>query len=161
MSAQENKIETFCGINILKLRPPKIAIGFAIIAIAVHYAWSMEAKVLHYPICGVLLFAAGFSISACTWAAFRSYNTTLSPVAKPSSFIETGIFRFSRNPIYFGIVLAMFGIALVFGTWPLFIAMALFFLVMNGIFIPFEERRMKSLFGENYGKYYKRVRRWI
>jgi protein-S-isoprenylcysteine O-methyltransferase Ste14 len=63
--------------------------------------------------------------------------------------------------MYLGIVVMLLGIALFVGSWPMLIPPLGFFVLMSLVFIPFEEQRLRQVFGEAYDSYARRVRRWI
>jgi protein-S-isoprenylcysteine O-methyltransferase Ste14 len=75
--------------------------------------------------------------------------------------VEAGPFRFSRNPMYLGMVVALTGAALALGTpgpWLAALAMALLLRIR---FIANEERALEASLGEAYLSYKRRVRRWL
>jgi len=48
-----------------------------------------------------------------------------------------------------------------FGTLPYYLASMVFFLIINQVFCPFEEKKLLETFGEEYFSYHRKVRRWI
>ncbi len=104
---------------------------------------------------------AGFSFM--TWARilFTSRKTTLF-VGQPSSqLVREGPFRFSRNPMYVGVVVSLLGLALWVGTWSLYLVVPVTVLIFNFVHIPHEERLLREAFGGRYLAYSKDVRRWL
>jgi protein-S-isoprenylcysteine O-methyltransferase Ste14 len=75
--------------------------------------------------------------------------------------IDHGIYRFTRNPMYLGLVILTLGIAVWVGAWPMFIAPIAVFATANWVHIPFEEDKMHRQFGATYDGYVRRVRRWV
>ena len=63
--------------------------------------------------------------------------------------------------MYLGGVLILAGMALTTGNLAAFISPLLFFLVMHLMFIPYEEEKMESTFGDDYLKYKASVRKWL
>ena len=109
---------------------------------------------------GLAVTALGAALTFWPWKLFMKHNTPES--FKPSTYlVKEGPFRFSRNPMYLGMVMFLLGLAVASGNLISFISPAVFFIVMHVRFIPFEEERMKKPFGEKYLDYKKRVRRWI
>lgn len=94
---------------------------------------------------------------------FRRRRTTTNPM-KPeavSQVVSSGIYRYSRNPMYLGFLLALTGWALWLSSalaWPMLV---LYVLYMNRFQIAPEERVLTELFGDEYRQYQVRVRRWI
>jgi protein-S-isoprenylcysteine O-methyltransferase Ste14 len=103
----------------------------------------------------------GFLLGAAALAEFSRNHTTLDPHGTVSKLVTTGIYRFTRNPIYLGFVLMVIGVPLWFeNLWgaaltPILIA---FF---NALVIRHEEAYLEKKFGEAYTGYKSRVRRWL
>lgn len=91
---------------------------------------------------------------------FRRWRTTVRPHGRPTQLVDSGPFRFSRNPIYRGLLV----LALLPFTWTgepaALLAPVLVFAYLNGITIPAEEARLAALFPESFSAYCRRVRRW-
>jgi len=92
---------------------------------------------------------------------FMKYDTPVRHNEKPRHLVTEGIYRYSRNPMYVAGGLIFLGIATLLGTWPFFLAWAAMGLVLDQVFIPWEEKGMEQLFGEDYVNYKKSIRRWI
>jgi protein-S-isoprenylcysteine O-methyltransferase Ste14 len=75
--------------------------------------------------------------------------------------VTAGPFKFSRNPIYLGLVIVTLGIAFWVGTWLMFLVPVATFATLNWVHIPFEEAKMRNQFGEAFDAYAREVRRWI
>ncbi len=94
---------------------------------------------------------------------FRKQRTTVNPHTpkKSSSLVTSGIFQFTRNPMYLGLAMLLLAIA-VYKSSPLLIAgVVVFILYMNRFQIAPEERFMNQRFGQEYTEYCLRVRRWL
>ena len=72
-----------------------------------------------------------------------------------------GSYKLTRNPMYLGVSIALFGAAFYFGNLLSFLSPLIFFIAVNLYFVPSEERLMESIFGKKYIDYKKKVRRWI
>ena len=75
--------------------------------------------------------------------------------------MSTGPLAFSRNPMYLGLTLFFFGIAVAVGTLPMLIAPVGFWATMNFVFVPHEEMVLEQLLGAEYLDYKRRGRRWL
>jgi protein-S-isoprenylcysteine O-methyltransferase Ste14 len=75
--------------------------------------------------------------------------------------VTSGPFRFSRNPMYLGMLSWLIGLAVLLGSLIVFLFPILFFLLANFLVIPLEERDMKRIFKERFIEYKRRVRRWF
>jgi protein-S-isoprenylcysteine O-methyltransferase Ste14 len=90
-----------------------------------------------------------------------SYNTTVEPGGNPSSLVTRYPYNYSRNPIYLGFLLITVGTAIVLSSLTTFLASVIFYLVVNTVVIPFEEKRLQDVFGVDYEEYKRAVRRWM
>ena len=95
--------------------------------------------------------------------SFRRAKTTVNPL-KPeqaSSLVTSGIYRWSRNPMYVGFALFLVAwAAWLASPWTL-LGVAGFVLYMNRFQIGPEERALASLFGIDFNHYCASVRRWL
>ncbi|HXZ55698.1 MAG TPA: isoprenylcysteine carboxylmethyltransferase family protein [Burkholderiales bacterium] len=106
---------------------------------------------------------AGAAITFTGAATLRRARTTLLPMwpQRTTSLVTTGIFRWTRNPMYLGIAAALVGwAAYLSAAWPL-LGPVLFVLYIDRFQIQPEERALTELFGTEYADYSRRVRRWI
>lgn len=97
------------------------------------------------------------------WAAREMYRhrTTINPYGTPSSLLQSGPFRFSRNPIYLADTFVYCGVALLLSSlWP-WLLLPLLILCMQRMVIVYEEHLLTRLFGDQYRAYRRRVRRWL
>ena len=102
-------------------------------------------------------------ISIAGMVAFRRAKTTVNPVkaSLASSLVIRGVYRYTRNPMYVGLLLTLL-------AWAVFLAnpLAVLWVVVYVLYITRfqiipEERVLASLFGAEYEAYKGRVRRWI
>jgi protein-S-isoprenylcysteine O-methyltransferase Ste14 len=75
--------------------------------------------------------------------------------------VVDGPYRYTRNPMYLGLVLVTLGIAIWVGAWPMFLVPIATFATANWAHIPFEEAKMRRQFAAAYDEYVGRVRRWL
>ncbi len=75
--------------------------------------------------------------------------------------VSHDLFRYSRNPMYFGFALILFGVAFLFGSLTPFLTVPLFMFLVERHFILGEEKMLESKFGQTYLDYKRAVRRWI
>jgi protein-S-isoprenylcysteine O-methyltransferase Ste14 len=95
--------------------------------------------------------------------AFRRVHTTVNPVTPQasSSVVTTGVYRFSRNPMYLGFLLVLASFALHLGNVGSALLLPMFVAYMNRYQIRPEERALHQKFGSEYQRYTERVRRWL
>lgn len=92
---------------------------------------------------------------------FYRHGTNLVPGKPVLEFVTDGPFRFSRNPMYLGLVSAHLSFALGYGTLPFYLSAMIMFILLRTLYIPYEEALMRRQFGERYAAYCQRVRRWL
>ena len=111
---------------------------------------------------GLILVIAALAIMAAAMLQFRLAGTQLLPNSPTNNALVTdGLFAFTRNPMYLGMVLLCLGGALWMQRAAMLASPFLMFAVANWVFIPFEEAKMRRQFGDAFDAYVKRVRRWI
>lgn len=110
----------------------------------------------------VFLFAAGLILMLyCIYLFARVGKGTLSPADRTKHLVDRGIYRYSRNPMYVGVMAMLMAEAMFFGHGPLWIYVALVFVAFNIFIVAIEEPRLEKDFGEVYKAYCKKVRRWL
>jgi len=112
---------------------------------------------------GLAMAAAGFLIALTGIITFRQAGTTFHPTnpGAASSLVTSRVYRFTRNPMYMGIILVLFGWATFLASIFSLVVLPLFVLYITRFQIVPEERAMVSLFGPEYDAYRQKVRRWI
>jgi protein-S-isoprenylcysteine O-methyltransferase Ste14 len=106
--------------------------------------------------------AAGLMLSSWGERTFAAEGTDILPASPTNKKLVThGPFRYTRNPMYVGVIVMALGFALYFGTLPFYAVPVLLFLLCNFSFVPFEEAKMQGQFGDQYADYVSRVRRWL
>ena len=111
----------------------------------------------------VLLVIVGLSCALPSFRLFARNKTTISPFtpSETSVLITEGMYRYSRNPMYLGLLLLIIAATIWFGTWFGIIISLFFILLINILQIIPEEEALLQIFGEEYLEYKKKVRRWI
>ncbi len=103
----------------------------------------------------------GMSLVVGTAQSFRRARTTIRPFEVSEVLLRGGLYRYSRNPIYLGMVVTLAGAALMLGTTTPWIMVPAFVTVISRRFIRMEERMLEAQFGEEYREYCAAVRRWV
>jgi protein-S-isoprenylcysteine O-methyltransferase Ste14 len=146
---------------IVRIPTPIWLIGLIVVALVVDWPLELPAIVRHRP-AGVALIVVGLAFSAWARLTFKMHSAEILPWSEAhGALVTSGPFRFSRNPMYLGILVIGLGAALVAGTWLMWLVPALLFVLDNFVIIPFEEESMERAFGDAYRAYRARVRRWI
>lgn len=112
---------------------------------------------------GWLLIVLGAAVAATAVRQFRRARTTVDPLApaKASSLVQSGIFGYSRNPMYLGMALVLCGWAVILGGATPWLGVPLFVFLLNRLQIEPEEAVLSTLFGTEFSAYCKRVGRWF
>jgi protein-S-isoprenylcysteine O-methyltransferase Ste14 len=97
---------------------------------------------------------------ACVWHFAVAGRGTLAPFDPPRQLVVVGLYRFTRNPMYNGVVTTLAGESLLFRSmglaWFALSALVVFHLVV----VLYEEPALKAKFGESYARYRRAVPRW-
>lgn len=118
---------------------------------------------LHEPLAylGVIPVLAGVGIAALSAGRFKNAGTGLLPFEEATTLVTDGFFRFSRNPMYLGMIMMLLGVALLLGSVGALLPVPLFIVIIRYNFVAGEERFMEDSFGQQYLDYKATVRRWI
>ena len=147
----------------LKLPPPIWALIYLVIAGIVSWLYPWRAMIdLRVLWLGILLVICGFALAFSAATLFRRKGTEINPTSETNKLLVIrGPFRFTRNPMYLGLVIFALGIACCLGSLPMFVVPVLVFATANWAHIPFEEAKMRRQFGTAYDEYARQVRRWL
>lgn len=123
-------------------------------------AFANPFQLQHYT--GMLIFLAGLSVMLHCIARFALDGLgTLSPADPTRRLVTSGLYRFSRNPMYAGVMLMLLGEVVFCGEAYLLLYSAGIAVLFNLFIIYREEPRLKKDFGDDYETYRKKVGRWI
>ena len=120
--------------------------------------WEFGAR--HYA--GFTVFVLGFVIMVACIVSFAIFGRgTLSPADPTKKLVVQGLYRYSRNPMYVGVMLMLIGECIFFQLTVLWFYMAGVFVLFNLFILYVEQPRLKRDFGDEYANYRRRVRKWI
>jgi len=152
-----NKIKT-------KIPPPVITLSFGLTMWAVSINFPL-GLIDHPSLFWIAIICIGFGLclDVMSFINFLKHKTTVNPISpeKASKLVVTGFYRFTRNPMYLGMIFILTGSAFLFGNIGSFLVLPFFILTMNYLQIEPEEKVLENNFGESYLEYKKSVRRWI
>lgn len=95
------------------------------------------------------------------WNFLKQGRGTPAPVDPPKELVAVGFYRYTRNPMYVGVLLMLAGHFLWFGFWNLLIYAVIIFFAFNTFIAYYEEPTLKRKFGTAYEEYCQRVPRWL
>lgn len=112
---------------------------------------------------GWAVMAVALVPSALAIAEFHRAHTTVNPhkPEKTSALVTSGVYGWTRNPMYLGLWLLLVGWAVRLGTLSACIIALLFIPLLGWVQIRIEEQVLARRFGEDYERYRRRVRRWF
>ena len=145
-----------------KIPPPIVTLFFGLcIYLSRPYFPEFSNSVLNA--LSIISFVVGIFVFAAAVSSFKKQKTTVNPISieNASSLVVSGIFKYSRNPMYLGMSFVLLGLAFKFNV--------IGGLLFTGIFMSFitifqikpEEVAMEKLFGQEWKDYTKNVRRWL
>jgi protein-S-isoprenylcysteine O-methyltransferase Ste14 len=110
---------------------------------------------------GIILVFFGIAMVAISAGMFKLAGTGLEPFDEATRLITGGFFRYTRNPMYMGMFLMLFGVAVLLGSVGALLPVPVFVLIIRNNFVLGEERFMEATFGQQYRDYKAEVRRWV
>jgi protein-S-isoprenylcysteine O-methyltransferase Ste14 len=110
---------------------------------------------------GAIVFALALTLFAWAIATMTRAGSNV-PTSRPTTtIVDSGPYRFTRNPIYLGMVLGLIGLAIAFNTFWLLLTLLPFALVIRYGVVAREEAYLERKFGDAYRRYRVHVRRWL
>lgn len=110
----------------------------------------------------VLAFAAGASIYAwCVWDFAAFGRGTPAPIDAPRRLVARGLYRYSRNPMYIGVLTVILAWAVRFQSAVILLYAMLIGSLFHLVVILYEEPHLHRTFGDEYDAYRRRVGRWL
>jgi len=142
--------------------PPVIYLAGLLTGYLIHYFYPLGfmSEPVSFLI-GVLLIAVAIPIALIALLAMKRAETSPDVFSPTTEIVTTGIYRFTRNPMYTSLVIIYLGISfLVNSLWILLLLVPVVIVVNQGI-IKREEKYLEQKFGEKYLQYKSEVRRWV
>lgn len=144
------------------LPPPLIALAGLGVGLAVDGRLTdPDLNALPLIMAGLATAAAGLLLGISALGLFHRKGTKPEPWKPSSALVSDGVYRFTRNPMYLGMMLIYAGIALIAGGPWTAAALAPVFLIFNVYVIAREEAYLERRFGDVYIAYRRQVRRWL
>jgi protein-S-isoprenylcysteine O-methyltransferase Ste14 len=147
------------GVVIL---PPLLMLIALLVVIVLHWLWPLRTgrRLLAVAV-GIILGALGIGSMAWGRITLVKGGTNVSPLKPVTGIITDGPYRFTRNPLYIGVMSLFIGLSLIIGTWWGFVVFIPVFLILHYGVILREERYLEQKFGDSYLKYKGMVRRYL
>jgi len=134
-------------------------LAFGIARLAPGEGWALAGHKALAAACALV----GLAVALAGVIEFRRARTTLSPLApaRASAVVDTGIYKWSRNPMYLGMALALLAVPVWCTSALALLVVPAFCAYLTRFQIRPEERALQAAFGASYTAYQGRVRRWI
>lgn len=152
----------------VRFPPPLAFIGALLLGIGIEAADLLPARLdglgidlgLRLPL-GAVIAAAGLILIAITAGLFHRAGTNPPPWMPTTSLVLSGPYRWSRNPMYLGMIALYVGLAIALDSLIALILLPFVILWLRTQVIALEEQYLETKFGDGYREYKARVRRWV
>lgn len=144
----------------VRVPPPVIVVIALILAWGLQHLVPVQLGPPAVALGGMVIFLAMGWVGWALLVLIRAGNDPR-PDKPDSAFVATGPYRFGRNPIYFGFLLFLAGVALSWGTLWAWLAVGSAFLALDLHVVRREEAYLATRFPESYRAYAARIRRWM
>jgi protein-S-isoprenylcysteine O-methyltransferase Ste14 len=158
-----SKLLFFAPMELARKIPPPV---YLMVTLLVMTGLNFRLPILRfitppYSYAGSVLVVIGTLMTGYAARLFAQAGTPLLPFERSTALVTRGPYRFTRNPMYVGLVLILLGVAILQGSLGAFLPIPLFIWIIRTSFILGEERFLENLFGNQYLDYKRSVRRWI
>lgn len=156
---QQKQLKT--GANVI-VKPPQLFFISIMSGLLLQLLWPFAiAGAVGTVLLGLSLISGSLGLMFWADGTFKRWKTAVNPDDPATTLVQTGPYRFSRNPMYFAFVLIQLGIGLALRSWWLFIVLVPAWIILRWGVIAREERYLAKQFGAEYLDYKTAVRRWI
>jgi protein-S-isoprenylcysteine O-methyltransferase Ste14 len=136
-------------------------------ALAIFLGWLLQrtfstsfVPVALAPLLGGTVVVAGIVLAALSLREFRRFQTSLRPDRPSTTVVQTGPYRYSRNPMYVSLASLQLGVAIWLNNlWILLMLIPA--IAITSVIIAKEERYLEGHLGPAYTRYRASVRRWL
>lgn len=145
-----------------KISPDEYFIVLLVLSILFNFIFPIQRIIFPpYNLIGIIVIFAGIVMTVFVNFLLLKNHTCINPHELPATMVTSGPFKYSRNPLYLGMTMALLGVGIILGSISPFIFSIIFILIINKFIIPMEEKNLENNFGVKYAEYKKKVRRWI
>ena len=146
----------------VKAPPPIIFLGFGLFGVSIHYLKPLTIIGPNWLVyLGVLILIGSFLGFGYMVNFYKKNKTEIEPTKTTSKIIISGLYRYSRNPVYLILCTGPIGIGFIFMTYWAMFAFIPALIVIYYTAIKKEEQYLEKKFGQVYLDYKKEVRRWL
>ncbi|MEE9426647.1 MAG: isoprenylcysteine carboxylmethyltransferase family protein [Paracoccaceae bacterium] len=142
--------------------PPTIFLGALLVSALLEYFVPFDLLPASIELTlGPLVIIVGVLLIRSTFREFKEENTTYDPFDISTNLVTSGVYQYSRNPGYLGLVIIQLGLAIVLGSIWVALSALVAALITSLFVIRLEEKKLADAFGESYLEYKSKVRRWF
>ena len=145
-----------------KIPPPIITLTFGL---AIYFSRPLFPDLSSgiFDVIGLIFVILGIVTLGSAVSSFKKHETTINPIAikKASSLVISGAFKYSRNPMYLGMVFFLLAVTSKFNVLGGILITFLFASFITKFQIIPEEEAMHEIFGEEFDSYKQKTRRWL
>lgn len=147
----------------LRIPPVMLMLIFALAMAAVAYVVPAAVDVPASLELAFGIASLGALVASAGVIAFRRHKTTVNPLKPEQSsyLVASGVYQFTRNPMYLGFLLILIGWAVFLSNWFSALLLPVFVIYMNRFQIKPEEQALSKIFGLQFDVYCKSARRWL
>lgn len=144
-----------------KVLPPVYFLATLFLMACLYFTLPLRILLPPMTYIGAILIILGIIIDICSVIAFAKAGTPIKPFTVSKQLVTQGLYKFTRNPMYLGMVFILLGSAVLMGGITPILLIPLFIWIIQRNFIRHEEKMLEEIFGDNYLVYKNKVRRWI
>ena len=148
----------------VKLHPGVIVIGCLLVSLLARRTWHLNlapGTLAVFRYLGIALEITGVAVLGMSYGSMAAAGTTIDPREHSSKVVTSGLYAYSRNPIYLGWFLLIAGIGFRNASLLVLAIAVTMMLLLYWAVIVEEEAYLEKRFGEEYLRYKKSVRRWL
>ena len=142
-----------------KIPPPIVTLAFGLMIYFSRNIFPDINNIIFY-ILSLFFIILGPFILISAVRSFKAEQTTINPINinNASSLVISGVFKYSRNPMYLGMVFILLALSFRFNLVGGILFTSIFIMYITKFQIIPEEAAMKSIFGEDFNKYKNKTR---
>lgn len=147
-----------------KIPPPLVMVLLGVLAWTwAHYVPTLSFRLPFHTMIATVVAVAGMALNGSPKLAFDRAGTTVNPLRPGSAthLVTSGVYRYSRNPMYLGHAVILFGWGIFLHSIVGFVAIPAFVLYISRLQIVPEERHLLARFGDEYTTFCQKSPRWL
>lgn len=141
--------------------PMWLLIGIIVTFVLNEYFPGPRFTSLEGQLAGGVLIVIGLALLVVAGGLFQRAGTNLIPFREVTALVTTGVYRYSRNPMYLGMASVLLGLAITVGATTALLVPPLFMAIIEFRYIRPEEEMLRGVFPEEFPAYCQQVRRWL